>query len=499
MASTPILSCVDTSANDVSADVLLVPTFEGDSFDDLAGFGDASRGEAPGVIAGREFKAKPHEVFRITLQGWRAPRGLLVGAGKRKDWSVGRITSVAMAGTLAARSQGHGRVALLLRGAVSPQDVQAAAAGLVQACFEVAVYKTSEREAAAVSELSIVVAAADQRLVDAAARGRTVGECVNLARSLSNEPGNVLTPGTLAEQAQAVASEVGLGIDVLDEARLKALGMHLLLGVGQGSATPPRLIVLRHEPPDAPSWPVLGLVGKGITFDTGGISIKPAESMEKMKHDMSGGSAVIAALRAVRLLGAPVKVIGLVPAAENMPGGRALKPGDIVRAASGKTVEVNNTDAEGRLVLADALWYAKELGATHLVDVATLTGAVVVALGKSVSGLFAAPDWWRDRVRETADAAGERVWPMPVDDDYLELLKSDYADLVNTGGRPAGAISAAMFLKEFAGGIPWAHLDVAGTAWNDDAKPHEPKGATGVAVKTLVDLAFTAHTWPRPE
>jgi leucyl aminopeptidase len=468
-------------------------------FDDVTGLDDASGGEAAGLVARGEFKAKPHDLFRLALHGWETPRALLVGAGPRGDWSVGRVTTVAVAATLAARSQGQGRVAMLLRGPVSAEIARAAAAGLVQACFDVDAYRTSPRDAAAVTELTLVAEGAGAAVVEAAARGRTLGECVNLARALSNEPGNVLTPSVMAERATAIADEVGLGIDVLDEARLTALGMRLLLAVGQGSATPPRLIVLRHEPPDAPEWPVLGLIGKGITFDTGGISIKPSESMEKMKHDMSGGSAVLGVMRAVRILGAPIKVIGLVPAAENMPGGRALKPGDIVRGASGKTVEINNTDAEGRLVLADALWYAKELGATHLVDVATLTGACVVALGKSVSGLFAAPAWWRDQVRATADAAGERVWPLPVDDDYLELLKSDYADLVNTGGRAAGAISAAMFLKEFAGGLPWAHLDVAGTAWNEDAKPYQPKGATGVAVKTLVDLAFTSGDWVRPE
>jgi leucyl aminopeptidase len=241
---------------------------------------------------------------------------------------------------------------------------------------------------------------------------------------------------------------------------------------------------------------VLGLIGKGITFDTGGISIKPAEGMERMKTDMSGGAAVVAAMRAIALLDAPMSVVGVVPAAENMPGGRAIRPGDVLTSASGKTVEVNNTDAEGRLVLADALWYAQRLGATHLVDVATLTGACVVALGKIASGLFATPAWWGDLVRDVAMRAGDRVWPMPVHQDYLEQMKSDIADLLNAGGRAAGAITAAMFLKEFTGGRPWAHLDVAGTAWADEPKPWQPKGTTGVAVRTLAELAFTAANWP---
>ena len=240
---------------------------------------------------------------------------------------------------------------------------------------------------------------------------------------------------------------------------------------------------------------MLGLVGKGITFDTGGISIKPADGMERMKDDMAGGAAVIGAMRAISLLQAPIKVIGIVPASENMPGGRATKPGDVLTGAGGKTVEVLNTDAEGRLILGDGLWYAQRLGATHLVDVATLTGACVVALGKVASGLFGQPDAWVESVRRASARAGDRAWPLPLYDEYTEQLRSEIADLVNTGGRPAGACTAAIFLKEFAGGLPWAHLDIAGTAWADDAKPWQPKGPTGVAVRTLAELAFTSGEW----
>jgi leucyl aminopeptidase len=235
---------------------------------------------------------------------------------------------------------------------------------------------------------------------------------------------------------------------------------------------------------------VLGLVGKGITFDTGGISIKPADRMELMKDDMSGGAAVACAMRAIALLNAPMRVVGVVPTTENMPGGRAVKPGDILKSAAGKTVEVINTDAEGRLILGDGLWYARKLGATHLVDVATLTGAVVVALGKVTSGLFGNDDAWVDLVRRVADRAGDRAWPMPLFDDYREQIKSDIADMMNTGGRAAGSITAAMFLKEFADGLPWAHLDIAGTAWAEESKPFLPKGPSGVAVRTLAALAF---------
>jgi leucyl aminopeptidase len=252
---------------------------------------------------------------------------------------------------------------------------------------------------------------------------------------------------------------------------------------------------MTHQPANAPDYPVLGLVGKGITFDTGGISIKPADGMERMKDDMAGGAAVICAMRAISLLGAPIKVLGIVPTTENMPGGRALKPGDVLTGASGKTVEVINTDAEGRLILGDGLWYAQQLGATHLIDVATLTGACMVALGKVASGLFGQPDGWVDTVLDVSQRAGDRCWPMPLFEEYGEQLRSEIADLVNSGGRPAGACTAAMFLKEFAGGLPWAHLDVAGTAWVDEPKPFQPKGATGIAVRTLAELAFTADRW----
>jgi leucyl aminopeptidase len=271
--------------------------------------------------------------------------------------------------------------------------------------------------------------------------------------------------------------------------------MGLLLGVARGSAEPPRVIVLRHEPKGAPKTPVLGLVGKGITFDTGGISIKPAEGMERMKDDMAGGAAVICAMRAISLLKAPIRVVGVVPTTENMPGGKAMKPGDVLTGASGKTVEVINTDAEGRLILGDGLWYAQQLGATHLVDVATLTGACVVGLGKVVSGLFGRPDTWRDTINDVARRAGDRCWPMPLYDEYFDQIRSEIADMINSGGRAGGACTAAVFLKEFTGELPWAHMDIAGTAWADESKPYQPKGPIGIAVRTLAELPFTYERW----
>ena len=329
----------------------------------------------------------------------------------------------------------------------------------------------------------------------ALARGAILGEATNQARDLSNEPGNRLTPRIFAERGAALAAAAGLGVAVLDETRIAELKMGLLLSIAQGSQEPPRFLVLRHEPPGAVSNVTLGLIGKGITFDTGGISIKPAENMDKMKDDMSGGAAVIGAMLAVARLKAPVRCLGLVPMSENMPDGLAIKPGDVLTSAEGKTVEILNTDAEGRLVLGDALWYARQLGATHLVDVATLTGACVVALGKSTTGLFGTPSTWVDAVHMASEAAGDRSWPMPVFDDYFEQLKSEIADFTNTGGRAGGAITGALFIKEFAGGLPWVHMDIAGTAWAEESKPYQPKGATGVAVRTLAELALAAKTW----
>ncbi len=303
-----------------------------------------------------------------------------------------------------------------------------------------------------------------------------LGECTNEARALSNEPGSTLTPRVFAERAAEIARGAGVDVEVLDEHRIAAMNMGLLLGVAQGSQEPPRLVVLRHEPDGAPQDVVLGLVGKGITFDTGGISIKPAENMDKMKDDMSGGAAVICAMAAIARLGAPIRCIGVVPMSENMPGGRAFKPGDVLTSAEGKTVEILNTDAEGRLVLGDAVWYARQLGATHLVDVATLTGACVVALGKTTSGLFGTPDSWVEQVRKASERAGDRSWPMPVFDDYKEQLKSEIADFTNTGGRAGGAITAALFIKEFTGDLPWVHIDIAGTAWSEETEAVPAQG-----------------------
>ena len=502
MTTSSPISWIGAPPSAVDTDLLIVPWFEDDSVNTVPGLDAATGGEAARALASREFTGKPFEWFLtpITDSRWRARRVAFVGAGKRADYGGEMTRKVAAAAGLCARERHIGRIAFVLRGRSDMAALaQAAAEGLTLSEHHVGTYKTTDPPPGGPPAWTIVPlepdVAEDSRAGAAVARGRLLGECSNLARELANEPSNTLTPREFARRTSDIASEAGVQVEVLDEQRIAELGMGLLLGVARGSAEPPRLIVFRHDPPGAPQTPVLGLVGKGITFDTGGISLKEADGMERMKDDMAGGAAVACAMRALALLKAPIRVVGVVPATENMPGGRAIKPGDILRSAEGKTVEIINTDAEGRLILGDGLWYARQLGATHLVDVATLTGACVVALGKTTSGLFGSPDAWVEQIRQVALRAGDRVWPMPVFDDYRELLKSDIADFTNTGGRPGGSITAALFLKEFTGGLPWAHMDIAGTAWAEEARPYLPKGPSGVAVRTLAELAFTSSAW----
>jgi leucyl aminopeptidase len=496
---------ISSAAAEVDTDLLCLPVDEGEPVSQaISGLDEATGGAIGRALSSREFQGKCYEVFLTPIQqGWRATRVALVGCGRAADLNLERLRRVATAAGLAAKQRRVARIAFMHRvpdGSQLPYAgaVQAIAEGLVLSAFNSDRYKSEDRAALAPDQMLVVGPSGSSSLSElerAVERGRVLGESSNIARELCNEPSNVLTPSVFADRAAQIASEVGLSVEILDEDEIAHLRMGLLLGVSRGSAEPPRVIVLRHEPAGAPAAPVLGLVGKGITFDTGGISIKPADGMERMKDDMAGGAAVVCAMRAIAALEAPIRVVGVVPASENMPGGRAIKPGDVLTGASGKTVEVLNTDAEGRLILGDALWYAQRLGATHLIDVATLTGACVVALGKAASGLFGRPDSWVEAVRRVAAHTGDRAWPMPIYEEYSEQLRSEIADMVNTGGRAAGACTAAVFLKEFAGDLPWAHLDIAGTAWADDPKPWQTKGATGIAVRTLAELALNSETW----
>ena len=497
---TPVVSLAGTPTQELEAEVLVIPVFEDDDLADLPGLNEASRGEIGRARERGELKGKPFEIFLTPLAGaeWRAARAALIGAGRREGCTAARIRQMATCAGLQARQRGFSRLAILGRQGMPVSGdsvIQALTEGVILSNFDGASYKTVDRDPTWLDSVHLRRTTSTLDAVQALERGRVLGECTNLARELSNEPSNHLTPRIFAERASDIAREAGLIVEILDETQISALGMGLLLGVARGSHEPPRVVVLRHLPSRVEGGPVLGLVGKGVTFDTGGISIKPAENMDKMKDDMSGGAAVLCAMAALSRLDVPVRCVGVIPVTENMPGGRAVKPGDVLKSACGKTVEVLNTDAEGRLILGDGLWYARQLGVTHLVDVATLTGACVVALGRTTSGLFGAPASWLDEAYEASVRAGDRSWRMPVFDDYREQLKSEIADLTNTGGRPAGAITGALFIKEFAGDLPWVHMDIAGTAWAEEAKPYQPKGATGVAVRTLAELGLGVAKW----
>jgi|SRR5579875_492716 len=427
-------------------------------------------------------------------QGLAAKKLLLVGAGKPEKFTHAELRKIAGAALRYLRARGVKSFTFVTgEREQTAGAAQAIAEGLLHGEYDSDKYQT-DKKPKIIERVMLAGFAANSRaeIESAMERGRIVGESQNFARDLINEPSNRLTPRMLAARAEAMAKEAGLEVDILDEKRIAELKMGALLGVAQGSEEPPRLIVLRYRPTQRKNGaPVLALVGKAVTFDTGGISIKPAENMEKMKYDMGGGATMLGVMRALARLKPSIEVMAVVPATENMPGGRAQKPGDVQTAMSGKTIEVINTDAEGRLILADAICYSKKLGATHLIDAATLTGAITVALANVHVGAFGTPREFLDRVLESARTAGEKMWPMPMDDEYEEMIQSKIADIRNTGsGRGGGAITAAWFLKEFAEDTPWVHLDIAGTAWQDEAKPWAASGPTGVAIRTLIDFAM---------
>src|SRR6202522_3468516 len=470
---------------------------------------DAVSNAAAKVLASGEFKATLGETLLLHApSGLKAERLLIVGLGKAKSLSVDEVRKGGGIAVRAAKPLGVRELAIAL-----PEDhalddehldtlpctlmSRALVEGAELAEMDWDTYR-SDRKDRSVRSLTVVAHEAEKLTRDEIQvgfdEGLIVAAAQNFTRSLVNEPGNVLTPTELGRRAAAMCAEVGLKCEVHSTAKLHELKMGAFWAVAQGSEQPPALIVMTYEralkkgqgvDPDSP---VLGLVGKGITFDTGGISIKPADGMEKMKYDMAGAGAMIGAMRAIAQLKPKVKVIGVVCSAENMPDGAAFKPGDVVTAMSGKTIEVVNTGAEGRLVLADGLHYAKTLGCTHLINAATLTGACVVALGILSVGLFTNDEMTWEKFQGAAKVSGEKFWRLPCTDDYKEQIKSQIADMMNTGkNRYGGAISAAMFLKEFVGETPWIHLDIAGCAWNDENKPWIANGPSGVAVRSVLE------------
>jgi leucyl aminopeptidase len=373
------------------------------------------------------------------------------------------------------------------------KSAQAITEGALYANYESDIYKTRDREIREVGRLAIITeeGTPTAKWAGGISRGTISGEATNFARTLANEPSNLLTPARFAEHAQEAAANSGLLVQILEQEEMEKLGMNTLLAVSRGSEQPPKLIILRIESQEkgkAPKGPNWALVGKGVTFDSGGISIKPSERMEDMKADMAGGAAVLGAMTALARLRPKHRIIGLIPAVENLPSGKATKPGDVVKSYLGKTVEIINTDAEGRLILADAMAYAKTLGADRLIDIATLTGACMVALGMVNAGIMGTDQQTIDTIRKNCNFTGEKLWQLPLDDDYRKAIRSEIADMKNVGNRWGGAITAAKFLQEFAENTPWVHMDIAGVDLDHDGRPFASKGATGFGVRTFVEL-----------
>lgn len=448
------------------------------------------------AIKAEEFKGDSGEalLLRFAAKGKvKATKLLLIGAGEKADYKTSAIAAISGTATRALRKLNVKSFALLPRsGADAVEVAQNAAQGFITSQFELDKYKTKDKNEKSVDTFVLCVEGAKPAdLKKGLDRGQGIGDSMNFTRDLANEPPNILTPTEMANRAKAMAKQVGLKCEILDEAKMEKMGMGSLMSVSIGSEQPAKMIVLRYTPAKntAKKGQMLGLVGKGITFDTGGISIKPAEGMDAMKYDMSGGATVIGTMRAIALLKPTVPVLGVVAAVENMPDGKASRPSDVVTAMNGKTIEILNTDAEGRLILADAVAYAEKQGATRIVDMATLTGAVIIALGDVNTGIMGNDQEFIDEIVACGNEAGEGFWQLPVSKEYSKQIRSDIADIKNIGPRgKAGTIMGAVFIQEFVDKAKWAHLDIAGTAWADNAKPHQAKGPTAVAVRTLLKL-----------
>ena len=444
---------------------------------------------AADLLASGEVSGKAFETNLMHKPGsLKARRLLLVSGGSAKKFSSYDLRRIAGTAVRTLKSRGIRNFAFVApTGIAADESVRAIVEGAHVGNFDPDYYR-SDRQDQKIDAVMVITSGDKAALEKIATEAQIIGESQNFTRDLVNEPSNRMTPTILADRAKKMCSEVGLKYEVYGADKIKEMKMGAFWSVAQGSDEPPALIEMTYEPAGAPAKPVLGLVGKGITFDTGGISIKPADGMEKMKYDMAGGATMIGAMRAIALLKPKVKVVGIVCATENMPSGKAQKPGDVQIAMSGKSIEIINTDAEGRLVLADGLSYARQLGCTHLVDAATLTGAVVVALGYTNAGIFSNDDDMYGRFHTANVKAGEKMWRMPLDDEYKEQIRSSIADIMNSGGRWGGAVTAAMFLKEFSEDTPWIHLDIAGTAWMEDQKPWIAKGPSGIALRSLVEF-----------
>ncbi len=481
----------------VDADAVVVNLFEGveQAGGATAAVDTALDGAIAALIRRGEIKGKFAEVSIVHTFG-KLPAGIVavVGLGRSEDFTADRVRGAAGEFCRALRRLNCHKIATVLHGAGAGgidagRSAEAITEGAVLGLYTFARYKKPEYED--VGEMLIVVPKEDEAaaLESAVHRGRVVAEAANAARDMVNEPANYMTPGQMAEAAREMARRHALEFKVLEVEDMEAMGMGALLGVARGSIERPRLIVLSYKG-DEGSQQALGYLGKGITFDSGGLSIKPSEGMGDMKQDMAGAAAALAALGAIAELRPSINVTAVVPVAENLPSATAFRPGDVLKAMNGKTVEVVTTDAEGRLILADALSYARQMGLSPLVDLATLTGASRIALGNLYASLFSNNQALADKVLDAARRTGERMWQMPMPEEYKEQIKSDIADMKNVGNRQGGAITAALFLAEFAGDTPWVHVDVAGPESSPKESGYLVKGATGFGVRTLVELAL---------
>lgn len=488
-----------------TGELVVVSLFEGDNKigERTAALDAVIGGRIQALIGWGDFKGRLGEsALLYPGVAGLADRVLLVGLGKSDEFDAARERQVAATVARKAQSLGITTFATVLHGASAGQlshglAAQALAEGTILAGYRGDLHRTvkdDEDPGKAVERVSVLVEnEAQLPEVESGIRaGQVIASAANWARDLVNQPANCMTPRALADEAHRMAVEAGLGFELLGPEEMRKLGMGALLGVAQGSAEEPRFIVLEHKPQGQTGQPVV-FVGKGITFDSGGISLKNQDGMEKMKGDMAGAAAVLAAMQATAALAIPMWVIGLIPATENLPSGTAYRPGDVLTSITGKTIEVISTDAEGRLILADALGYSQRYNPKAVVDLATLTGACVVALGNIAAGLFANDDGLATRVETASRASGEKVWRMPLWREYAEQIKSDVADMKNTGGRPAGAITGAMLLSKFVGTTPWVHLDIAGVSASEKDTPVQPRGATGYGVRLLVQLLRDWH------
>ncbi len=455
----------------------------------------ALQGQITELIASGDIRGKHMETTLLYTRGViPSKRVLVIGLGKKENFDTEKIRQVSGKAATFLRNLGIRSFTTIIHGAgtgnISVSDATTAVVeGTILSLYRCDRFKKDDEEKSkAIEKMTIIEREANkideiQKAVDAS---KILAESVVMVRDLVNFPSNEITPQRLAQKAKEISEKYGLRCQILDEADMEEIGMSAILAVAKGSANPPKFIIMEYEPDDYGE--TVAIVGKGITFDSGGISIKPAENMEQMKYDMAGAGAVLGTLQACSQLKPRVKIVGLIPAAENIPGPKAYKPGDIITSLSGKTIEVINTDAEGRLILADAITYALRYKPSGIIDLATLTGACVIALGHHAIGMMGNDERLKERIKKASEITGERVWELPIWEEYEEQLKSDIADIKNVGGKPAGAITGALFLKKFAENYPWVHLDIAGTAWVEKDKPYIPKGASGVGVRLLTQL-----------